>query len=81
MQRRVSMDQVTAGPLSANREGMTALAARMLASMGRDIRIIAKPVGDATGGDVYEPVNSLEAALASAARAAGHTEIIVEVEG
>lgn len=81
MIRRVAMDQVTAGPVAQNRAGMTALAARMLKTMGRDIRIRARPVGDATGGDVYEPLNSLEAALAAAARAAGHTEIIVEVAG
>ena len=75
--RRVSMDQVTTGPLAQASPALVAFGERLLKTRAAFIHV--RQIGDPTGGDFFEPANSVEAALADAMRKAGHTEIHVEV--
>lgn len=75
--RRVSMAQVTTGPLDQASPALVAFGQRLLKKRAAFIHV--RQIGDATGGDVFEPASSVEAALADAMRKAGHRDIHVEV--
>lgn len=69
--RMVRLDQIAAGKLDRCSEGLIATSVKMLTESGRQIdRIYVRQIGDATGGDVFEPVTIIESALAEAYRRA-----------
>lgn len=66
--RTVSLTQITAGPIDAARWKVT-LKPGSEHNL-RTINVRCRAVADAAGGDVFEPINSLEAALVEALRLA-----------
>ena len=71
--RLVSIAQITEGPLAETPAAFLRQAKLAVAFAIRDGKALtycirARAVGDAAGGDVFEPVNSLEAGLAIALR-------------
>lgn len=80
MTRLVSIHQITAGPIELATASMLGLAKRVCKSRGTTALIYARQIADAAGGDVYEPINGLEAGLAEALRRSGWAgKIQVEV--
>lgn len=77
--RTVSLTQITAGPIDAARWPV-----RLKSGSDQNwhsLRIRCRAVADAAGGDVFEPINSLEAALVEALRLANwphpvHVEVM-----
>lgn len=77
--RAVMLSQITAGPIDASRWKVSMKAGSE--NHWQNLRIRCRPVADAAGGDVFEPINSLEAGLAEALRLANwphpvHVEVI-----
>lgn len=68
--RLVSIDQIAAGPEIAKRIASYRSFAPSLKLLGLTPRIRVRQIGDATGGDVFEPLNSIEAGLAENLRRA-----------
>lgn len=68
--RMVALEQIVAGPIeNANIRDATVICCETVSTF-KTIMIRCKQIADPTGGDVFEPINSLEAGLAEALRRA-----------
>lgn len=78
MKRTVSIEQVARG-IEPNCSVLDVAYIAISIMPEKSVQISARQIADATGGDVFEPINALEAGLAEGARRAGLKQITIDV--